>query len=49
MAVLFFDRSGMHYDPSAPEKLSNDRFVLSKGHASPILFAVWAHNGYLPM
>jgi len=37
MAVLFFDPAGMHYDPLHPENLLNDRLVLSKGHAAPIL------------
>lgn len=37
MAVLFFDPSGMKYDPQHPENLLNDRLILSKGHAAPIL------------
>ena len=37
MAALFFDPSGMTYDPLHPENMMNDRLVLSKGHAAPIL------------
>ena len=36
-SVLFFDEVGMHYDPKNPKLFTNDRFVLSKGHAAPIL------------
>lgn len=31
-----------------PRNPHNDRFILSKGHAAPILYAVWAEAGYLP-
>lgn len=40
----------MHYDcktPSVKDSFVSDRFVLSKGHAAPILFAAWAHNGFI--
>ena len=37
MAVLFFDPAGMKFDPKHPENMLNDRLVLSKGHAAPIL------------
>lgn len=37
MSVLFFHT--MRYKVSAPRDLSSDRFVLSKGHAAPILYA----------
>jgi len=39
MAVLFFDV--MRFDPDHYDDPNNDRFVLSKGHAAPILYAVW--------
>lgn len=42
MAALFFDPAGMRYDPLHPENLLNDRLVLSKGHAAPILCIVVA-------
>lgn len=33
------------YDPDRPTLPNNDRFVLSKGHASPLLYALWAVAG----
>ena len=47
MSVLFFDESGMHYDAENPSNFNADRFVLSKGHAAPILYAAWAEAGYI--
>jgi transketolase len=43
VAALFF--SVMRYDPKNPRNPSNDRFVLSKGHAAPLLYAAWAEAG----
>ncbi len=43
VAVLFF--SVMRYDPKNPRNQNNDRFVLSKGHAAPLLYAAWAEAG----
>ncbi|CAH6787004.1 Tktl2 [Phodopus roborovskii] len=43
MAVLFFHT--MKYKQADPEHPDNDRFVLSKGHAAPILYAVWVEVG----
>lgn len=37
----------MHYEPANPKNHAADRFVLSKGHAAPLLYSIWAHNGYL--
>jgi transketolase len=37
-AVLFSDH--FRYDPAHPKSLGNDRFILSKGHASPLLYAL---------
>lgn len=45
VATLFF--GVMRYDPKNPRQLGNDRFILSKGHASPVLYAVWAEAGLL--
>ncbi|KAG8128180.1 hypothetical protein E2320_015062 [Naja naja] len=45
MSVLFFHT--MKYKPQDPRHPSNDRFILSKGHAAPILYAVWAEAGFL--
>ncbi|XP_053870924.1 transketolase-like protein 1 [Malaclemys terrapin pileata] len=44
-AVLFFQ--AMRYQASQPAHPSNDRFVLSKGHAAPLLYAAWAEAGFL--
>src|SRR4030095_8154738 len=46
VATLFF--SEMRYDPKAPQNPDNDRFVLSKGHAAPILYSAWAEAGLFP-
>jgi transketolase len=46
VATLFFGE--MRYDPKNPQNPDNDRFVLSKGHAAPILYAAWAHAGLFP-
>ena len=35
------------YDADRPALPNNDRFVLSKGHASPLLYALWAAAGRL--
>ena len=44
VAALFF--SEMRYDRRDPQSPDSDRFVLSKGHAAPILYAAWAEAGY---
>ncbi|NQU09484.1 transketolase, partial [bacterium] len=46
VAALFF--GGMHYDPKNPKHPNNDRFILSKGHAAPVLYAAWAAVGFIP-
>lgn len=46
MSVLFF--SVMRYNPADPHSPRNDKFVLSKGHAAPILYAAWAEAGAFP-
>jgi len=46
MSTLFF--AEMCYDPRNPRNPDNDRFVLSKGHAAPILYAAWAEAGLFP-
>jgi transketolase len=43
MAALFF--AEMRFDPKDPHNLEADRFVLSKGHAAPILYSAWAEAG----
>ena len=46
VATLFF--SVMRYDPKNPKAANTDRFVLSKGHAAPLLYAAWAEAGLFP-
>ncbi len=43
LAALFF--AEMRYNPADASNPDNDRFVLSKGHAAPILYAAWAEAG----
>lgn len=47
LSVLFFNT--MRYKVSAPKDPSSDRFVLSKGHAAPALYAAWAEAGLFPV
>jgi transketolase len=42
-AALFF--AEMRFDPRDPKNPESDRFVLSKGHAAPILYSAWAEAG----
>lgn len=46
LTVLYFHE--MNIDPADPKKENRDRFILSKGHASPVLYATLAHRGYFP-
>lgn len=46
VATLFF--SVMRYDVTHPRHPNRDRFVLSKGHAAPLLYAAWAEAGLFP-
>ena len=46
VAALFFGH--MRYDAKNPHYYNNDRFILSKGHAAPLLYAAWAENGIVP-
>jgi transketolase len=46
MATLFFGH--MRYDAKNPHYHNNDRFILSKGHAAPLLYAAWAETGLFP-
>jgi transketolase len=38
----------MSIDPDRPDLPDRDRFVLSKGHAAPVLYATLARRGYFP-
>ena len=46
MVALYHE--AMRIDPSRPDWLERDRFVLSKGHCTPVLYAVLAQRGYFP-
>ena len=39
----------MNIDPADPKKADRDRFVLSKGHTAPGLYATLAHRGFFPV
>lgn len=45
VALLF--GSVFRYDPARPEHPNNDRLIFSKGHASPLLYALWTAAGEL--
>lgn len=45
MTVLYFDK--MNIDPANPKMEDRDRFVLSKGHAAPALYATLAERGFI--
>mgnify|MGYP005766066189 CR=1 FL=1 len=44
LTVLYFNQ--MNIEPEKPHDPNRDRFVLSKGHASPALYSVLAEKGY---
>lgn len=46
ITYLYF--AEMNIDPQDPHKAGRDRFVLSKGHAAPTLYAALAEKGYFP-
>ena len=46
LTTLYFDE--MNIDPANPQKADRDRFVLSKGHCAPALYAVLALRGFFP-
>jgi len=47
MAALFFHK--LRLDPQQPDWPERDRFILSKGHASAILYAALGRLGFFPM
>lgn len=47
VACLYFWE--MNIDPAQPQWRKRDRFVLSKGHAAPVLYAVLAEKGFFPV
>ncbi len=46
ITYLFF--AEMNIDPAKPDMAGRDRFVLSKGHAAPALYAALAERGFFP-
>ena len=46
VATLFFHE--MRYDTKNAQHPNNDRFILSKGHAAPLLYAAYAEAGIIP-
>ena len=46
VSALFFH--AMRYDCSDAQNPNNDRFILSKGHAAPLLYAAYAEAGIIP-
>jgi transketolase len=47
LVALFFVH--MNHNPKKPKDPNRDRFILSKGHAAPALYAVLAESGYFPV
>ena len=47
LAYLYFEE--MHVDPQNPRMEERDRFVLSKGHCAPALYATLANRGFFPV
>lgn len=46
LVTLYFD--ALRHDPKNPHWEDRDRFILSKGHAAPVLYSVLAQCGYTP-
>lgn len=47
IVALYYDV--MRHDPSDPKWADRDRFILSKGHAAPLLYCILAQLGYFPL
>lgn len=47
LTYLYFEH--MNVDPKNPKDENRDRFVLSKGHTAPALYAVLANKGFFPI
>lgn len=47
LVTLYFDV--MRHDPANPKWADRDRFILSKGHAAPVLYCAMAEAGYTPV
>src|SRR5205085_8317178 len=49
VAVALYFGGFLRHDPKNPTWPKRDRFILSKGHAAPLLYAVLAEAGYFPV
>ena len=49
MVTALYFGGFMHHDPAQPRWNNRDRFILSKGHAVPVLYAALAECGYFPV
>lgn len=47
LTILYYKY--MNIDPKNPDKPDRDRFILSKGHAGPALYATLASKGFFPI
>ncbi len=47
--LTYLYKKGMNVNPQNAKEPNRDRFVLSKGHAAPLLYAVLAECGFIPM
>ncbi|MBR2612184.1 MAG: transketolase, partial [Clostridia bacterium] len=47
LTYLYFEEMNVH--PETPDDPNRDRFVLSKGHCAPALYATLAHRGFFPV
>jgi len=47
LTTLFFHE--LRHDPRNPQWPARDRFILSKGHAAPALYSIYAEAGYYPI
>ncbi|MDD5382894.1 MAG: transketolase, partial [Candidatus Margulisbacteria bacterium] len=47
VTVLYFYK--LRHNPKDPGWVDRDRFVMSKGHAAPVLYAALAEAGYFPV
>jgi len=48
LAALYFG-GVLRHDPANPHAADRDRFIMSKGHAVPVLYAALAEAGYFPI
>jgi len=47
LVVIYYNH--MRVDPAEPKRRGRDRFILSKGHAGPALYAILADKGYFTL